>query len=180
MSIANLQESFTKWLPFVRRNAWRAFMHLDYNAREEAIANVISLCWKAYRRLAERGYDIQKGILKTIVMYSVRQTKSGRTINWAGKARDFHGRRNIGKAIQQPACLDDFIGRETGVVDTVSFRVDVPRFMATLPEKQQKMAAELAVGGTTTEVAERHGITPGAVSQFRSRFKNLFEEFFAS
>lgn len=41
------------------------------------------------------------------------------------------------------------------------------------------MAADLASGMTTIEVARKNGVTPGAVSQFRTRFKSLFDKFHA-
>ena len=66
----------------------------------------------------------------------------------------------------------------TPIPDQVAFRLDIPRFLATLNERQRAMAADLASGMTTTEAARRYGVTPAAVSQFRSRFKLLLNRFY--
>ena len=42
------------------------------------------------------------------------------------------------------------------------------------------MAGDLMAGMTTSECADKYGVTAGAVSQFRTRFKALFETFMAA
>lgn len=63
--------------------------------------------------------------------------------------------------------------------DAVSFRLDVPAFFKTLSARQRGMAEDLMLGTSTGEVAERHGVSASAVSQFRIRFRALFNEFFS-
>jgi hypothetical protein len=41
------------------------------------------------------------------------------------------------------------------------------------------IAVDLAGGMATAEAAEKYGVTAGAISQFRRRFKQLFDRFFA-
>jgi hypothetical protein len=75
--------------------------------------------------------------------------------------------------------LGSFVSDDTPVPEAVSFRLDVPAFLATLGDRQQRMAADLMTGTTTTECAAKFKVTPGAVSQFRTRFKELFEVYMA-
>jgi len=56
----------------------------------------------------------------------------------------------------------------------------VPAFFSTLTSRQRAIAADLATGMATTEAAEKYGVTLGAISQFRARFKQLFDGFFAA
>lgn len=173
-------DMFVDALPWMQRIANYRFRHLDGDSREEAVQNTLTLAWKGLRRLDEQDRT-DAGLLKSVLWYSIRQTKAGRAIQGTNhkKAKDAieHGKR--GKVRFESVLPDDFISKSTPILDAVSFRVDVPRFMATLTERQQAMAEDLMVGKGTAEVAERFGVTAGAVSQFRARFKRLFDEFFA-
>lgn len=62
---------------------------------------------------------------------------------------------------------------------TVIFRLDIRGFLLTLTPRQQMLAYDLTSGERTKDVAQKHGVTPGAISQFRTRFKKLYDEFFA-
>lgn len=178
MSVVALQESFVKALPYMRKTARFSFPNLDAEKREEAVAAVIALAWKHWHRLGERNRADNPGILKSVLWFSIKQINAGRRIDSAAKPRCPMTLRAWGKASFEPEGLDGLVSKTAGVVDTVSFRLDIPRFLATLSERQRTMVYDLAVGMGTGEVAEKHGVTPGAVSQFRNRFKVLHERFF--
>ena len=76
--------------------------------------------------------------------------------------------------------LEGLVGRTTPILDQVAFRIDMPQFFDTLTERQRRLACDLAWGMTTKEAADKYGVTPGAISQFRVRFKFLFDSFFAT
>jgi hypothetical protein len=179
VSVATLQESFVTYLPHLRRIARSAFRHLEPERRAEAVSNTIALCWKAWHRLGELDKASEPGILKAIVWYSVKQTKAGRRIDWAGKPRDVLSLRSYGKVRFDPWNLEDYVGKETPIPDAVSFRLDVPAFLNTLTERQRSLAMDLAQGMSTTEAAAKYNRSAGAISQFRRRFKVLFDKFFA-
>jgi hypothetical protein len=179
VSLATLQDSFVKYLPHLRRIARYAFRHLQPERRAEAVSNTIALCWKAWARLGELDKADSPGILKAIVWYSVKQTKAGRRIDWAGKPRDVLSLRSYGKVRFDPWNLEDYVGKETPIPDAVSFRLDVPAFLAEcLTERQRSLAVDLAQGMSTTEAATKYNRSPGAISQFRRRFKVLFDQYF--
>ena len=178
VSVATLQDSFVKSLRFMRKTAYGAFRNLDSEKREETVAAVIALAWKAWHRLGQRGLA-DPALLKSILWYSIRQTKAGRRIDSAGKPRDVLSLRAYGKVKFEPFDLNELVGKNTNVPDAVSFRVDVPAFLDTLTERQRNIALDLANGMSTTEAAAKYSRSPGAISQFRNRFKLLFDRYFA-
>lgn len=180
VSLAVLQDSFTRYLPVMRRYARFAFQHLDADKREEAVSNTLALAWKHWHRLNERGRADEPGILKAVVWYAIRQTKAGRTCFSANKPRDPLALRSYGKANFEPWNPEDYVGRETPVPDAVSFRVDVPEFMDSLNERQRSLFVDLAQGMTTNDAASKYGVSPGRISQCRRELKTLFDQFFAA
>jgi hypothetical protein len=180
MPVATLQDSFVRYLPWMRKTARLAFQNLDSEKREENIAATIALAWKHWHRLGERGRAGEPGILKSVLFYSIKQTKAGRRIDTAAKPRCPMTLRAWGKVNFEPGNLEDFVGWTTPVLDAVSFRIDIPRFLDSfLTERQRNLALDLAQGMTTSEAAQKYNRTPGAISQFRTRFKVLFDRFFA-
>lgn len=178
-TVSTLQESFVRYLPWMQKTTRLAFLNLDAEKRAEAVSNTIALCWKHWHRLNERGRADEPGILKAVLWYSIKQTKAGRRPEWSGKPRDVLALRPYGKVRFEQGHLEDFVGKNTAVTEVVGFRVDVPAFLATLTQRQRSLALDLAQGMTTSEAAAKYERTPGAVSQFRRRFKILFDRFFA-
>lgn len=174
------QDLFSAELPSLEKLARNHFRHLPPDAQAEAVQNSIGLAWKQYRALVLQGRADQVGILKSVMWYAIRQTKCGRTPQGCPKKKGLNEIRRRGVVRFEEFEVSDFMGRCTPIVDQVSFRIDVPRFFDTLTNRQREMAFDLATGMTTSEVAEKYGVTAGAISQFRSRFKDLFEEFFAA
>ena len=67
--------------------------------------------------------------------------------------------------------------RKTRPADVAACRVDFREWLATLPLRNRKIAEALAVGSTTTEVAERFRVSLGRVSQLRRELHALWCEF---
>ncbi len=177
-SLASLRNVFTQYLPWMQKTARLAFRNFDLEKRAEEVSNVIALAWKAWVRLGERGRADNPLLLKSVLFYSIRQSKVGRTVCSAAKPRDPLVLRAYGKVKFDPWNLADFVGKETPIPEQVSFRVNVPAFLATLNDRQRRMAVDLASGMSTTEAAEKYGLSPGRISQFRREFKALFDKFF--
>jgi DNA-directed RNA polymerase specialized sigma24 family protein len=179
MVCAKSQSVFTVRLPELQRITKSAFRHLDGDRQEEAVQNTIALAWKQYRALVIKGRTDAEQMLTSILYYSIQQTKCGRTIQSCPVSSDTLEKRRRGETTVEDIDVHDLMGRTTPVLEAVSFRVDVPRFFDTLTDRQRETARLLASGFTTSEVAESMDVTPGAVSQFRTRFKMLYEDFFA-
>ena len=178
-SLAALQEFFAAEYPRMQRQIGGHFRHLDPDKREEAVSNTVALAWKFFFRLFEEGRATQR-ILKNVLWYAIQQTKVGRTAQGTQfrKCKCALSYRRFGSLKFEWADLNGLISDNTPVPEQVIFRVDVKRFFSTLKPHQQSLAYDLAIGNTTTEVARKHGVTPGAVSQYRRRFKSLYDKFF--
>jgi hypothetical protein len=50
------------------------------------------------------------------------------------------------------------------------FRIDFPSWRASRTERDRRVLDDLMLGGRTLEVAGRHGLSPGRVSQLRREF----------
>lgn len=178
MSVATLQDSFVKLLPWMQKTARLAFQNLDHEKREENIAATVALAWKHFHRLNERGRAAEPGILKSVVFYTLKHIRAARKIDSARKPKCPLALRPYGKVTFDSGNIEDLVGKRAGVFDIVSFRIDIPKFLATLTQRQRTMVYDLAMGHGTGEVAKKHGVTPGAVSQFRNRFRELHSRFF--
>ena len=149
LSLETLQEMFVRRMPSLRKMARISFRYLP------------------------------PGILASCLRYSVRQTKAGRTPQGCPRAKDVLSRRLVGPTRLPDFDPEQFVGRSTPVPEAVSFKVDVPAFLASLSERQRSMALDLAQNMTTTEAAAKYGLSPGRISQFRREFKDKFDVFFA-
>jgi hypothetical protein len=95
-----------------------------------------------------------------------------------GKSKDALDYRDRGRITFNTAFdLNQYIADRTSVPDAVAYRLDVPAFLSTLSDKNRSIALDLAQGMTTKEVAQRHCLTPGAISQFRAKFKVWYNAF---
>ena len=57
--------------------------------------------------------------------------------------------------------------KRASVVDQVAAKLDVGAWFATLTKRMKEIAKDLAFGYSTSEVARKHGVTAGRISQLR-------------
>lgn len=159
MTIETLHETFTRHLPELEAMALVHFRGIGTEARQEAIQNTTCLAWKYWVRLAEKGQTSDESLLRSVWWYAIKQTRSRRDIS-RGDGKRGKGRQDVydrsGTAVGN-INFNLFVGLMTPVPDQVAFRLDLPAFLATLNERQRAMAADLASGMSTTEVAKRQG-----------------------
>jgi hypothetical protein len=70
-----------------------------------------------------------------------------------------------------------FDNTRSPVPDQVSFRIDWPCWLATHGERDRRIIHDLMVGERTGDVANRHGLTAGRVSQLRAGFRDDWMQF---
>jgi hypothetical protein len=70
---------------------------------------------------------------------------------------------------RQPSNWIDAIveDKRAPVADQVAAKMDVGAWFATLTQRMRQIAKDLAFGCSTSEVAKRHGVTAGRISQLR-------------
>ena len=68
--------------------------------------------------------------------------------------------------------LDEALHENTRspVPEQVAFRLDFPCWLCSLSDRDQRVVEDLMVGERTLAVAEKHGLSPGRVSQLRREF----------
>jgi hypothetical protein len=160
-------------------------------SRDDFIAEALGLCWKMFRRAMAKGKDVASFII-TMAKYAARAVRCGRTVCGQQKAKDvlsLTAKLTHGVVVEQFGSgsshyeelygevdgqkrrdlLDEVLAENivTAVPDQVAFRIDWPRFMASRPERDQKIMAYLANGSTNLEAAKKFNVSPGRVSQLR-------------
>ena len=67
--------------------------------------------------------------------------------------------------------------KRADVADQVAAKMDVGAWFATLTKRMKEIAKDLAFGCSTSEVAEKHGVTAGRISQLRRVLEESWVEF---
>ena len=67
--------------------------------------------------------------------------------------------------------------KRASVADQVAAKMDVGAWFATLTRKMKQIAKDLAFGCSTSEVAEKHGVTPGRITQLRRALEESWVAF---
>jgi hypothetical protein len=194
--LAALQGKFLTLLPKIERCARFRFRHITCTAqRTDRIAETVGLCWKWFVRLAERGRDAAE-FVTTLVALAVRAVNSGRRVCKQESAVDVmsnvaqhrHGfkveslpistrrsQESINSLVRGQEELDAYEERlqdntVTPPPDAAAFRIDFPRFLGDMPERDCALAMFLSLGHSAKAAARKFGLSPGRVTQLRQRW----------
>jgi hypothetical protein len=168
---ARFEERFRE----LRNKARAYFADCKPEQRDENAANSLFLCWHNFVSLVKNG-KADDALLTSTFWYACRATRSGRELKavkhsrfrelWSHMSRDMRG-----------IDLDSFVHERDSVPDIVSFRVDTPAWLDSLPAAQRERALVLAQGTDTKEVARLFGVSAPAVSQWRKSLERSYREF---
>src|SRR5262249_6602217 len=87
-AVDQLHRRFLALLPRLQLHAEVYFRHIKCPAKkEDAIQEVIALCWKWFVRLTERGKDVS-AFVNAFACYAARAVRSGRRLCGQEKAKD--------------------------------------------------------------------------------------------
>jgi len=200
-----LHHAFLELLPRLQTHAEISFRHVRCpQARAEKIAEAVALAWRWFLRLKEQGRDVNQFIV-TFCRLVVRAVRSGRKITSMHKSKDVLNelaQQRFGFKVERlPASnscpheslYSDVSGQEkhdayeerlqenmvTPIPEQVAFRLDWPRFLASLTRRDQEMAHFLSLGNSNKHASRKFGLTPGRVTQLRQQWLRewkLFEE----
>jgi hypothetical protein len=191
MLATSFHEEFEAFLPRIKEAARFAFRGLNAADRAEAVADLTAATWSAWSGLIKRGQNpLEVGPIG-ILTNSVRYVKNGRRVGNKGSGR---GRMDIWNhrtqratgfklislaAAQRDGELRAWIAgdQRTTPADHAAFLVDFQEWLGRLPELRRLSAELLSQGYGTLEVAERVGLSPGAISQARAALQRSWSEF---
>jgi hypothetical protein len=179
---------FLELLPRIRRQAVHHLRHLSGEVRAEAIDEVVASAFVSYVRLTERG-KTELAYAGPLARYGAYQYLSGRRVGSRLNRRDVlseYGKRKTRTTVER---LDSFDARQgdwqdimvedrrSGPAEVAATRVDFAAWLATLCRRTRQIATDLALGGTSSDVARKYGVTAGRISQLRRELKASWGEF---
>jgi hypothetical protein len=179
---AGWQLAFVAMLPEIQQRLQRAFRHLDPASREESIAEGVVHCLLSYSRLHDQG-RAEVASSSNLAWYATLAVKRGRPAGNRMNGKEPLSRyAQVGKRIQVeqlPGGWIDMLVEDTraSVPDQVAAKLDVGAWFATLSRRMKRIARDLAYGFSTSEVAEKHGVTPGRISQLRRALEESWAAF---
>lgn len=185
---AHWQDRFAALLPVILQYVAPAFQKLRPEAKAEAVQEAIANAYVAYARLVERGKE-SLAFATVLARYAVSQVRTGRQVGgrlniqdvssgYAQYRKQFRLERldqyDSKEGCWQEAVVEDY---RTPVADQVSFRIDFPAWLNSLPRRDRKIAQSLAAGQSTSEVARLFGLSLGRVSQLRRELQRSWWAF---
>jgi hypothetical protein len=179
---ADWQSSFLSMLPEIQQRLRRAFRHLDAEAREDAVEEGVIHSLLSYARLHDQGRaDVASP--SSLAWYSSQQVKRGRPAVGRMNGKEPLSRyAQVGNGIQIEQLPGNWIDllvedKRASVPDQVAAKIDVGAWFATLTQRMRQIAKDLALGCSTSEVAGKHGLSPGRISQLRRTLEESWAAF---
>jgi hypothetical protein len=183
--LSSLQAGFLAIVPRIRRHGQVAFRHLKCaGQKEDAIAEMIGLCWKWFIRLAEQGKDGSQ-FPSALATYAARAVHAGRRLCGQERAKDVLSPRAQRRCGFRVRSLPDFTtlggnpleealadNTVTPVDEQVAFRLDFPAWLQTQSDRKRRIALDLMAGERTLDVADKYALSPGRISQMRTQFRD--------
>ena len=178
---ATWQAAFVAMLPEIQQRLRHAFRHLDAEAAEDAVEEGVIHALLSYVRLFEQGRADSASAM-SLAWFATKQVKRGRPAvgrlnsreplsRYAQLGQGFHVERLCTYSQTDDPWIDRIVeDQRASVADQVAVRLDARAWLATLSRRLRRIARDLAYGCSTSEVAKKHGVTAGRVSQLRREF----------
>jgi hypothetical protein len=176
-------------LPAVEKHARFAFRSLPRGAREEMVAECVAVAWASFVRLVKRGKD-PATFASALGTYAVRHVKSGRYVDGIESSKDVlspRARKRRGFKVERLTRHNTVEGTEwqeavteptrTPPPDAAAFRIDFPRWLESLGERNRRIADDLMLGNRGDQTARKFGISPGRIAQLRAEYYRLWQRF---
>jgi DNA-directed RNA polymerase specialized sigma24 family protein len=198
-----LQSHFLAILPRIETHAQINFRHLKCpGKRDDAIQETIAIAWKSFLRITEQGKDVDE-FVSTLADYAVRHVRSGRRLCGQLKSKDVFSpraqhrggfkvevlacstRTSLDALYADPQGQDEMDAMEerltdnmqTPVPDQAAFRIDYPAWLSQLGARNREIAEDMTLDLGTLELADRHKMSPGRISQLRREFHADYKRF---
>jgi hypothetical protein len=189
--LAILQTQFDAIRPQIETHGRIYFRHVRCKHRlADLIAEMLTLGWQWFVRLMLRGKDPRT----FLAMFNKRlgqHIKCGRRVCGKEKAGDVMSsstQQQEGFVVQSLPTYDTGVedneaidalrdNTKTPPPDQVQFRLDFPAWRLTRCERDRRVIDELMQGERTLDVSNRHGLSPGRISQLRREFCHDYARF---
>jgi DNA-directed RNA polymerase specialized sigma24 family protein len=187
--------TFLKHLPRFEAHARFAFRRLGCpHDRADRVAETIGLAWRHFAALSRRGKKPEE-FVTTLALRCSQAVKAGRRLVGCETGHDIlspvaqvrHSVRvtrlpdydRESDRHPLPGALADALTDNTrsAVPEQAAFRVDFPRWRASLRRRDRKILDALAEGERTADAARRFKLSPGRISQLRREFEDGWEQF---
>lgn len=182
------QKGFAELLPQIEPLTEQVFRHLDPDRRDEAKQSATVFCLLSYMRLHRRG-RAHVATASTLVFYAALQVKRRRPAGGHMNAKDLmseYAQSRHGFKVAPLHTFDSSTGnwidslvedKRAPIPDVVAVRLDSRAWLASLDRRTQRIAADLAQGCSTSEVARKHQLSAGRISQMRRELENSWTAF---
>jgi hypothetical protein len=176
------QSCFVAMLPTIEEKLRLAFCRLEPEAREDAIEEGVIHALLAYLRLHDQG-RADVATPSSLAWYSSRHVKRGRPAGGRMNGKEPLSRYGqISNDIEVESQCGNWINamvedKRSPVVDQVAARLDFGAWFASLTKRMREIAKDLAFGCSTSEVANKYGVTAGRISQLRRKLEESWAEF---
>lgn len=189
-SLDQLYVTFLTLVPRIELHAAIYFRHVRCSIKkEDCIAEAVALSWKWFLRLVAQGKDPTQ-FSSALASFAARAVRSGRRLVGMEKLKDVlspvaqQQRRFSVSPLPQGSGLSGNVFDEaltdntvSPVPDQVAFRLDFPAWRLSRCERDRRLIDDLVVGERTLDVAQKHGLSPGRISQLRRDFKEDWQRF---
>ena len=204
-SIDDLHRAFLRIAPRIELHGRVCFRGLKCpDTRQDCICEMLGLAWRWFLRLIELGKNPLEfpGVLAD---FAARAVKSGRRLCGKHKGKDVlnplaqqrfdfvveglsvstcrsHESRYsvpLGQRTQDALETQLHDNAQTPVPEQVCFRLDFPLWVCSRSERDRRIIEDLLQGERTLDVADKHNLSPGRVSQLRREFMTSWERFCA-
>jgi hypothetical protein len=174
------QSDFVAMFPEIQQKLRLAFCRLDPEAGEDAIEEGIVHSLLAYVRLHEQG-RAEVATPSSLAWYSSRHVRRGRPAGGRMNGKEplsRYGQISNDIEVEPSNWIDTLVeDKRADVADQVAAKIDVGAWFATLTKRMKAIAKDLAIGCSTSEVAVKHGVTAGRISQLRRSLEESWAAF---
>jgi hypothetical protein len=196
-----LHAAFLTILPRIERRGRAFFRGLRCPQRQDdAVAEVVALCWLWFVRLVGRAKD-PLGFPVVLASYAARQVRCGRGLCGQEKGQDAlsglaqrrHGFKvgplphstagydwlgAVGGQRRQDA-LEELLhdNGQTPVPEQVAFRLDFPAWRLTHARRTRRLMDGMVLGERTQDLARKFALSPARISQLRRGLHNDWRRF---
>jgi hypothetical protein len=203
VSIEQLHAQFLAILPRIQTHAEICFRYLKCPGKHaDAIADTVALAWMWFLRVTEQGKDVTE-FVGTLADFAVRHVRAGRKLCGQDKAKDVLSpraqqmksftveplasstRKSYDRLYADPHGQDHMDAMEerlrdntqSPVADQAAFRVDYPEWLLQLGHRNCEIAKDMALEVGTFELADKHKVSAGRISQLRREFYKDWQRF---